>query len=211
MRLVSLTFDDGMISTARLATRSLPGVPMTFFLVTGWIDGLAVPDDPPNRSVDHGTTAQWKELEASGHELACHGHSHKRASHPDYPSDCHRASEWFQKPVPLALPYGDIGRLPPGFTAYKAGEFVTYNELPVSKRPLLASVNPVWDHATQRARPFRSIYEILDRQPDQTWLIVTLHGIEEGWGPITLAEFVGLGSYLTRSDHVVRTLSGSVP
>lgn len=213
MRAVSITFDDGLIDSARLATKLLPDARFTFYLVSGWLEGTVPVSDAGNAGLNHGTLAEWLEL---GHDIGSHSHSHPMPYPPGYLADCEVSRSWFAErfpePVHFAFPYCRVLHVPPGFKSYKAGEKTgLYNPLAPGPRSVLNGINPIWDYATRRHRPFGSVFKILDEQPADSWLILTFHGIGEGWGPITADEFLSLGTYLAGSDHQLRTVSEMIP
>lgn len=217
MRVVSLTFDDGLIDSARLATELMPDAHLCFYLVSGWLDGSVPITEPGNVGLNHGTIEEWEELAAAGHDLGCHSHSHPMPYPPGYLADCERSRQWFAgrspEPVHFAFPYCRVLHVPPGFRSYKAGEKTGfYNPLrPASPGPILNGVNPVWDYVSRKMRPFDAVFTILGEQPPDSWLVLTFHGIGEGWGPVTAAEFSSLGAYLRGSDHQIKTVSEMIP
>lgn len=219
MRAVSLTFDDGLIDSVRQAADLLPWARFGLFLVSGWLDGSEPITDTGNVGLNHGTLTDWQELAAVGHDLACHSYSHPMPSiynAPTYLADCEKSRQWFSDrisgPLHFAFPYCRAIHVPEGYRSYKSGERTgPYNSLPLDDYPILNAVNPIWDYTNRKFRPFESVFAILDAQPQDSWLILTFHGINEGWGPVTPAEFASLGSYLRSSDHQVRTMTEMLP
>jgi len=75
MKCVSLCFDDGLKRSAELAMELLD-VPLSFFIVTGWVKEIGLPvKDSYNIGYDHGSLEFWIRV-ARKHVVGGHGHTH---------------------------------------------------------------------------------------------------------------------------------------
>src|SRR5581483_8030235 len=76
MKVLSLTFDDGLLATAKKV--DLLPYKATFYIVTGWVRPNMVPIlDAWNQDRDHGGLDDWIALSKKGHDVQSHTVSHR--------------------------------------------------------------------------------------------------------------------------------------
>lgn len=172
-------------------------IPSTFYLVTGWVDGTEEIADQFNRDLDHGTWKDWIELKSQGLDLGCHSHCHKKNidSYEDSIKCKNIFSEYFSGPYNFSFPYC-IKNEVCEFDSYKMGYVKKTNKLGNDLK-YLSSYNPEFDN------PKLNLKEI----PDNSWLIITLHGIDEGWMPINIEKILKIEEECIENNIFIKTIS----
>ena len=209
MRVASITFDDGLWETAKLAvtTGQVLRQRYSFYPVAEWVNGQT-PTDHYNLGLSHGDVEGWKMVAAAGHEVGSHTMTHCRSGTPGFRDGCSRSLEWLRQfgpaPYTFAFPYDVLGPKPDGFIVARGGEqwgYEPYIDLTKPIPDVVHSINPVW---SGEPIPFDGVFEIIKNIPADHWLIINLHGVEEGWGPLTKQDFFSLTHYLSACGILVR-------
>lgn len=195
MKIASFTFDDGFIKTARLV-KTL-AIPSTFYLVTGWLDKTVEVTDNFNKNIDHGTIQDWKEI---GLDLGSHTHTHDKKINEM------ESITTFQKlfdisPFNLATPFG-VRFKPQYFNSCKCGFQKPYNKLSRDSLKCLSSINPEFD--------VPNLEDVIRLCPDEHWVILTFHGIEEGWCPVSVDQLQKIYDMLIGYNFQISTISETV-
>lgn len=196
-RFVTFSFDDGMIDTARRA-KSL-NVPMTFYIVLGWTLKSVEIDDFYNRGLEHGSIRDWTE---SGFDIGCHTYNHSKNFDEFF--SFQKFSRFFGSPRNLATPYG-IDHVTKAYDSCKVGFYQPFNDLTEKSMKRLSSINPIFD--LQSKDDLRSIAR---NCPEGRWIILTFHGIDEGWCPITHGELESLIELFSEYQFTFMTVSDGV-
>ncbi len=195
MKIISFSFDDGFINTARKVVKI--GIPSTFYIVTGWILKTKKIHDKYNLNIDHGELHDWHDLPV---DIGCHSNDHKK----DY--DIHESyieyKNYFNRPYNFSCPYG-IYKSSDYFQSIKAGYFSFSNDIDKRSLNKLSSINPVFDYKN-RNQEFLQQLKLL---PDNKWVILTFHGIDEGWEPITQNYLINIYNFVLDNGFVVKTIT----
>lgn len=205
MRIVSITFDDGLKSSAETAMPILDQYQFkaTFYVVTGWVEPTrAKIKDLYNQGRSHGSWDFWRDVASSGHEVGAHSFSHidfgSRVARL-FPwvmvQDIARSADDLQRELSgsdftMAMPYNYSSSLcrfyaKRHFSACRIGSsFGDYNSLRDHDPYKLNS------HVFQPGHGWADLAVALDRQPEDSWLIFQFHTFgEEGWAPVARDTF----------------------
>lgn len=195
MRLVSFTFDDGLINTARIVKKL--NIPATFYLVTGWIDRSVEIKDMYNLSLDHGQWNEWVDL---GFDYGSHTHDHSKTF--DEKIAFYEFKKLKTSPYNFATPYG-INYEPKYFDSCKLGFSCFYNHLDRKILNKISSVNPLWDFQNHQLE----FFSYIKNAPDNSWIVFTFHGIDEGWQPITKNYLIKIYDFVVDNNFEVVSIS----
>lgn len=204
MRVLTFSFDDGFIESAHAVDRILGEDKATFFLTTGWVLPNAAPiEDPQNVGRDHGAIADWRALSRAGHDIGSHSVSHRvpeylpenaAAVRREYDESLQFIKQIHDGPYSVATPYH---RAPPTtprlHTLYQA---VRLGPGPPNN---LDAIDFSAVHTIDQDDP-------LERQPDNTWAVYALHGLDEGHRPVTPHHFAELVSRARELGWVIRSM-----
>ena len=226
MRMVSLTFDDGLSQGAAAAVEILNRhrLAASFYIVTGWVEPVRAPiRDHPNQGRSHGDWAFWRKVTAAGHEVGSHTFSHfkaggiKAALTPwKVASEIRKAREDLAREVPqgaytMSMPWNAATPLSDALVRrqYMAcrvgGDGIPYNRPGDFNRYALASWAPAPRHGWDEH------LAALDAIPEDGWLILGYHSLDgEGWEPVTSEFFERLCAHLAASQIEVVTVREGV-
>lgn len=170
-RYITFTFDDGLIKTAKIVEKI--NIPATFYIVLGWVLKEVEINDSFNLNLDHGNIKEWIDLKL---DIGCHTYNHSKIIDEYY--SYNKFSNFFKnKPKNLATPYG-INYKPKFYDSCKIGFYEKpYNFFKNSKQ--INSINPNYDFKDKEY-----LKEVIEKCPENGWIVFTFHGIEEGWNPI---------------------------
>lgn len=180
MRLVSFTFDDGLIESAKKI--QLLKIPSTFYLVTGWVTKELEVKDKFNLGLNHGDIKEWKYLNKKGLDIGSHSHKHEKIKNKEeFKKDIFKSIEIIKsnfecKFYNFSFPYGQEKFECKGFNSWKTGFVDLYNKI---GRKKISSYNPFYDNKNT------NLSQAIEEMPDKSWLVLTFHGIDEGWLPCT--------------------------
>lgn len=195
MKIISFSFDDGFINTAHKVVRM--GIPSTFYIVTGWVLKTKKIYDKYNLNINHGELNDWKNLPI---DIGCHSNDHKKdydiyESYKEY-------KNYFGDPYNFACPYG-IYKSSDCFQSIKVGYFSFSNDINKNSLKKLSSVNPVFDYKNKDQEFFQQLKSL----PDNKWVVLTFHGIDEGWEPITQDYLFNIYNFVLDNGFVVKTIT----
>lgn len=213
-RYITLTFDDGFINGARKIDKILHPHHVTFYIVTGWVEGSVPVTDKYNAGADHGTLEDWKDLAIKGHDIGSHTVSHTNADNAGVSiealdKECHDSLQYIKaihgapyslafphnKPYPITAPYDSI-RL-----GYDGG--VIYNHLESVDLKKIKSWSP-WPESLWEKRIFWKI----GRMPVGSWLVLGLHSLDgEGWHPWSSKSLARLKDFALRKGFQIRSMA----
>lgn len=171
-RYVTFTFDDGLIDSAKLVNELK--IPATIYIVLGWVLKEIKIKDSFNCDLNHGTIEDWKGLNL---DIGCHTYDHDKNFNEHL--SFKKYSRLFFGPKNLSTPYG-IKYYPKLYDSCKIGfygEF--YNSFTKENIKQINSINPCFDLDKE------TLKSVILNCPDQKWIVLTFHGINEGWMPIT--------------------------
>lgn len=218
-RLLSITFDDGVLHGSKVACDILAkhDLAATFYVVTGWVEpGRAAIRERCNASRAHGDWSHWRRVAAAGHEVGSHTFSHinirgkKAALFPWLVERELRSSlQDLKREVPqavytISMPWNAAScrseRLVPRF--YSAcrlgGSSVAYNYLAVLNQFSLNS----W--APSSSTPLSQFKRAVDAIPEGGWLMLQFHSFDdEGYEPVSRATFQAVCDFVASETDVV--------
>lgn len=172
-RYVTFTFDDGFINTAKIVEKLK--IKATFYIVLGWVLKEIKIKDSFNIGVDHGTIEDWLNLNL---DIGCHTYNHSK--NIDENLSYVKFSQFFKGTKNLATPYGLKHDLKM-YDSCKIGFYdKPYNKLTDLKQ--IHSINPNYNVDKE------NLESIIKQCPDRQWIVLTFHGIDEGWHPIKLED-----------------------
>ncbi len=218
-RFVSVTFDDGLLRGARTAVELLEKYRSkgTFYLVTGWVRPNRVKiRDQWNQGRDHGSWAEWREIEARGHDIGSHTVSHinvrtnikarlaRSVLIRELADSYDDLRNHLQKPpVSIAMPYDAMT-----FASKRLVKRV-YQAARVGRRRV--AVNDLhridWyrlqSWALDPTMPMEKICQRIAGIPPNHWLILQFHSLgDEGWMPISPITFDGILKFISECDNL---------
>jgi hypothetical protein len=193
-RYVTFSFDDGIITTAR-RVKTL-NIPTTFYIVLGWTLNEIEIKDSYNVNLDHGSIQEWIDSKL---DVGCHTYDHNKNFNESL--SFNRFSVLFNGPRNLATPYG-IDHTTSIYDSCKVGHYKSYNDLTATNLKRLCSINPIYDF--KETIDFESIVK---KCPDEQWIILTFHGIDEGWCPVEYKELEFWKSFFINNDFTFMTVS----
>lgn len=197
MRYVTFTFDDGLINTARIVDQL--NIPATFYIVLGWVLNETKINDSFNVELDHGTIEEWKSLKL---DIGCHTYDHEK--YFDEYFSHKRFSQLFVGPKNLATPYG-LKYDSKLYDSCKIGFYgKCYNTLTSESIKQIHSINPCYDLDKE------ALKSTILNCPDQQWIVLTFHGINEGWMPISHEELKFWIEFFTQNNFTFLTMTEGV-
>ena len=204
MRYLTFSFDDGLIDSARAVASVLDEDHATFFVTTGWILPNTVPIEVRyNVGRNHGTIDDWLALSRMGHDIGSHTVSHRVPEYAPEHADAVRRefdeSLQFVKqihdgPYSVSMPYHKAPPTEPKLETL-------YQAVRIGPGPL----------NTLDALNFAAVHTIdqdaaLDELPDNVWAVYALHGIDEGYRPISLERFCEMVRRARERGWVIRSM-----
>jgi peptidoglycan/xylan/chitin deacetylase (PgdA/CDA1 family) len=196
-RYISFTFDDGLINTALIVEKLR--IPATFYIVLGWVLNEIKIKDEFNIGLNHGTIEQWKNLKL---DLGCHTYDHEKKfnEHLSYS----KFSELLISPKNLAVPYG-LKFKSKLYDSCKIGFYGKfYNDLNITNVKEIHSINPCYDLDKE------SLKSVISNCPAEKWMVLTFHGINEGWKPITCQELKFWINFFDQNNFTFLTITQGV-
>jgi|GEM_PF-811204 len=208
MKVLTFTFDDGLIESAHAVDRILGEDKATFFLTTGWVLPNTVPiEDALNVGRDHGTIEEWQALSRAGHDIGSHSVSHRvpeylpehaEAVRREYDESLQFIKRIHDGPYSVATPYHREAPVTPRLdTLYQA---VRLGPGPLNA---LDAIDFSAVHTLDQDSP-------LELVPDNVWAVFALHGIDEGHRPVTAHHFAELVARARSLGFVIRTMKQMV-
>jgi peptidoglycan/xylan/chitin deacetylase (PgdA/CDA1 family) len=198
--LVSLTFDDGLRCQFELAVPILDGYdfPATFFLVANadqtHTDGYAHPDWRKTNWCNEDIQF-LKDMVKRGHEIGAHSVHHRQPHLDNDPkSEAEGSKQWIESRLGTSIqsycyPFYHITQpiknavINAGYEQGRGGPGASYYSIPC----------PALDAFNVDSRQIRAMNENVERWVRSNhWHVLTFHGIgtiNDGWEPITVAEF----------------------
>lgn len=195
MRVVSMCFDDGLEETTKSAME-LSDIPLTFFIVTGWLDEFRLPiRDPANLGYSHGNLEFWTKV-ARHHVVGGHGHTHIRLDMvnalQELTSCLQVMKEVAGPPYIVAYPYLKIA-----FETYGVFDW---------HRPFAFMPN---FEKYGREEVLTQVLGALKAEGKTVWLPIALHGLDgEGWWSVMSKDYVWLISHLKEDGVEFRNITG---
>lgn len=197
MRIVSLTFDDGLVATCRKAAEIFEefGLSASFNVIaTGHLLSFRPPDK--FHRWPRGDFDLWNELRSRGHEIMPHGFDHtdkSKISFEDAQIRIDQCLELFTEQLHGFDPRQAIFHFPynrstPELTEWILTRVRAYRRLGKAINPLPTSDTRVISASAWGPHPCDDdleyeIENLLDHESG--WLVYNLHGLDgEGWGPL---------------------------
>jgi peptidoglycan/xylan/chitin deacetylase (PgdA/CDA1 family) len=208
MRILSLTFDDGFLESAKKIDAMIP-YKSTFYIVTGWVKPNSISiKDHYNVNKNHGTLDDWIGLSKKGHDIQSHTVSHhskkwfSTASVEQIEYEYNESMNFIKKihngPYTMSTPYHHIPRIKSNYMAIRIGiENGFKNKFDYLRLDSLNSYQGTSSWA---------INNLPDE--DNVWILACLHGLdEEGYCPWTVEELSNFCKVAIDKKYKIQTVN----
>jgi hypothetical protein len=196
-RYVTFTFDDGLINTAKIVEQL--NIPATFYIVLGWTLNEIEIKDSFNVVLNHGDIQEWKKTKL---DIGCHTYNHEKFFDEDF--SYKKFSEFFTGRKNLATPYG-LRFHSKIYDSCKIGFYgKQYNKLSKEGIKEIQSINPCYDLEKE------ALKSVIMNCPEKEWIVLTFHGIDEGWMPISLEELKFWIEFFIQNKFTFLTMTEAV-
>ena len=211
MKILSLTFDDGLLKSAIKVENLISPYKATFYVVTGWIRPNQVPiNDRWNRH-DHGSLDDWKALSVMGHDIQSHTVSHHNLDwyrlatdeqiRYEYNESINFLKQIHNGPYTLSTPYHHVPRINHSYKAVRLG----------SENGIFNRLNGLnWKQLNAYGAKKDVAGWAMGNLPneDEIWVLVCLHGLDdEGYLPWRSDELKRFCDIATKKNYKIMSVN----